>query len=97
MINDKILKSDSFIKYLGVYIDSHLNWKIHINYVSKKIKRSIGFLSKLRYFVLSRQVLNNLYYALLYPFFIYGLVTRGNTYETTILPLFILQNELVEI
>ena len=96
MINDKILKNDSFIKYLGVYIDSHLNQKIHIDYVSKKIKRSIGLLSKLQYFV-SRKVLNNLYYALLYPFFIYGLVTWGNTYETTIPPLFILQKKLVRI
>ena len=78
---------------MGVYIDSHLNGKIHIDYVSK-IKRIIGLLSKLRYFV-SRKVLNNLYYALLYPFFISGLVTWGNTYETTILPLFILQKKLV--
>ena len=88
MMNDKILKNDSFIKYLGVYIDSHLNWKIHIDYVSKKIKRSIGLLSELRYFV-SRKVPNNLYYALLYPFFIYGLVTWGNTYETTYYPSFV--------
>ena len=81
---------------MGVYIDSHLNWKIHIDYVSMKIKRSIGLLSKLRYFV-SRKVRNNLYYALLHPFCIYGLVTWGNTYEATILPLFILQKKLVRI
>ena len=43
-------------------IDSHLNWKSWVNYISKKIKRNIGILSKLRHYV---KTLTNLFYSLI--------------------------------
>lgn len=55
------------MRYRGIYIDSNLNWKSHINYIAKKVKRSIGILSKLRYYLNSKTLLD-LYYALVYPF-----------------------------
>ena len=84
------------IKYLGVVIDCHLNWKAHISYLTKKLNRNIGALSKLRHFV-TTDILTNLYYSLLYPFFTYGLIAWGNTYSTTINPLFILQKKAIRI
>jgi hypothetical protein len=30
------LRQESCIKYLGIYIDSNLNWKSHIDYIAKK-------------------------------------------------------------
>ena len=50
-INGKELKRHFCIKYLGVLIDSHLNWKNQVDYIVKKIKRTIGIISKLRYYV----------------------------------------------
>ena len=50
MINAKILKQEQSTKYLGVIIDCHLNWKDHITYLTKKINRNIGALSKLRHY-----------------------------------------------
>ena len=38
-INKKAIMQKDHIKYLGVIIDSHLNWKHHILNVSKKISR----------------------------------------------------------
>ena len=38
-----------------------------------KIKRSIGILSKIGHYVVIN-VLSNLYYALVYPFVIYGII-----------------------
>ena len=32
---------ENSIKYLGIMIDSHLNWKSQVCYISKKIKRKI--------------------------------------------------------
>ena len=29
-------------KFLGVYLDEHLTWKYHINFVCKQIAKSIG-------------------------------------------------------
>ena len=37
-------------------MDSNLNWKSHINYIAKKVKRSIGTLSKLRYYLNGKRV-----------------------------------------
>ena len=36
-INKKAIMKNDHIKYLGVSIDSHLNWKQHILNISKKL------------------------------------------------------------
>ena len=68
-INGRYLKKINYIKYLGVFIDSHLSWKYQVDHIAKKIKRGIGILSKLRHFV-NIKILVNLYYAIIYPFFL---------------------------
>ena len=62
----------------------------------KKAKRNIGLISKLRYFV-NTNTLVSLYYALIYPFFIYSLIAWGNTYESNVRPLFIVQKRAIRI
>ena len=66
-INDKSIKREMCIKYLGIFIDTHLNWKSQILHISKKIKRCVGTLSKLRYYV-NTATLIMLYYSLIYSF-----------------------------
>ena len=39
------------IKFLGVIIDSKLNWSDHIAYIKNKISKSIGILTKIRRFL----------------------------------------------
>ena len=95
-LNNKRLKQESSIKYLGIYIDSFLSWKTHVVYISKKIKRNIGILCKLRYYV-QTDILVNLYYALIYPFLTYGLLAWGNTYKTTLQPIVILQKKTIRL
>ena len=95
-INDQQLNREFFIKYLGIMIDSNLNWKKHLEFVVKKIRRSVGILRKIRYYV-SIEILMNLYYALVYPFLTYGLIVWGNTYETTIKPVFVIQKRAVRV
>ena len=63
-------------------IDSNLSWKSQVSYIAKKIKRNIGILSKLCYYVNS-DILVELYYALIYPFLTYGLISWINTYSST--------------
>ena len=67
-IGNKNLSRESNVKYLGIYIDEHLNWKEHISITSKKVSKNIGILSKIRHFV-SQKILTSLYYSLIYPFF----------------------------
>ena len=80
-LNNKQLQQEDCIKYLGVQIDSHLNWKPQIENITKKLKRSVGILSKVRYFI-SANILISLYYSLINPFLIYGILVWGNTYPT---------------
>ena len=90
MICNKQLKREYCIKYLGILIDSHLNWKIE--FIGKKI----FVLCKLRHYV-DLNILVKLYYALIYPFLTYGILIWGNTYDTTLKPIFILQKKAVRI
>ena len=82
------------IKYLGIIIDSHLSWKSQVSSIAKRIKRNIGILSKLCYYVNSG-ILVKLYYALIYPVLTDGLIFWGNTYSSTTQPLFILQKRAI--
>ena len=50
-INGSEIKQVNFTKCLGIYIDEHLSWAQHIDYLSKKIARNIGILSKLKHFL----------------------------------------------
>ena len=40
-MNDSIVNSASHLKYIGVIIDSKLNWIPHITYVKNKISNGI--------------------------------------------------------
>ena len=77
-------------------MDCHLSWKDHVSHISKKIKRNIGALSKIRHFV-SLDILKSLYYALIFPFLTYCLVAWGNTYSSSLLPLYNLQKRVIRI
>jgi len=37
-LNDIALWQVSTVKYLGVYIDQHLTWKYHVEYVLRRIR-----------------------------------------------------------
>ena len=87
-INGKELKRSFCIKYLAILIDSHLNWKDNIDYISRKIQRTIGIIYKLRYYV-DIKTLVNVYNALIHPLLIYGILAWGNTYPTNLTPLII--------
>ena len=50
-IDGKKLIPCSSVKYLGIYLDCHLNWNIHRAELSVKLSRATGMLSKIRYYV----------------------------------------------
>ena len=71
-MNKKAIIEKYHIKYLGVIIDSHLNWKQHILSITKKMSRCIGIMCKLRHFV-NKNMIKNIYYSLLYPHLVYAI------------------------
>ena len=48
-INGNEIKQVNFTNCLGIYIDE--SWAQHIDYLSKKIARNVGILSKLKHFL----------------------------------------------
>ena len=95
-INGKEIKQVNSAKFLGINIDSKLNWKQHIAYIQNKISKTTGILCKTRHYV-SLKILRTLYYALIYPYFHYGNIVWANTYQSSLDPLIKLQKKIIRI
>ena len=76
-MNDSIINSASQLKYLGVIIDSKLNWISHITYVKNKISKGIGIMFKARDYS-NTNCLSNLYHTYIFPYLIYCIEVWGN-------------------
>jgi len=68
---DEILQTNR-IKFLGVLLDDKLNFSNHVSNITNKISRSIGVIYRLRDYV-PFSVVKMLYYALIYPYIMYGI------------------------
>ena len=96
LINKQAIDEVKYVKYLGILIDSQLTFKNHIDELTKKISRAICVLYKLRSFVTTK-ILTNVYYAIVYPFLLYGISVWGNASKTLITPIHILQKKFVRL
>ena len=54
-------------KFLGVVIDSKLNWRCHIDYIANRISKNIGIIVKVKT-ILNLKTAKNLYYSFIYPY-----------------------------
>ena len=79
-INNQLIERKKNTTFLGVIILEHLSRKDHISTVAGKISRSIGIISKSRFFI-SQTSLFMLYYSLVYPYLYYGNIIWGSTYH----------------
>ena len=62
--------------FLGLIIDSNLNWKAHLNAISTKISRIVGLLHKLKN-IFPKQVLHSIYNSLIMPHLNYSRLALG--------------------
>ena len=83
-------------KFLGVYLDSRLAWRNHIDYIKGKISRGIGIICKARKY-LNQSTLISLYYAFIYPYLNYCAEVWGNTYKSYTDPILRLQKRVLRI
>ena len=80
--------------YLGIEIDSKLNFKTHISKVQSKISKGVGILYKLNKLLPTRTLIT-LYYALIFPHLMYGIIIWGSTYSSYLTSLQTLQNKAI--
>lgn len=82
----------SSANFLGVKIDSHLNWKSHIDQLNKKISSGCYALSILSG-ACSETVVKTAYYGSVYPLLTYGVIYWGNSVDVN--STFILQKKCI--
>ena len=73
---DVKVKSSDVTKFLGVWIDSCLNWNEHLKQLMIKLKRNLGLLKNLKNF-LPKHGMKLLYYAQFYSHMSYGISIWG--------------------
>ena len=73
IINNSALIRASSVKYLGLHIDEHLNWSVHLKHLSNQLARYSGIFYRLRDFV-NVETLCMLYYSFIYSRLQYGII-----------------------
>ena len=95
-IDQKLIKHVMITKFLGVMIDSLLQWKEHINCVSLKIKKCIAIMHDLRYIFMVNTI-KQLYNSFIFPYIDYCLEAWGRTYPRNINPVYVMQKKSIRI
>ena len=95
-IDDRTIPQVTSTKFLGVYIDQHLKWKVHIEEINKKITKNIGILKRISH-VIPSHILINLYFTLIYPYLTYCNIIWTSTYITNLNNLKISQKKAIRV
>jgi len=74
-IDGKIIIPSTYVKYLGIYIDCHLNWKYHVDELSTKLSRANGMLAKIRHYV-SYLTLTMIYHGIFSSLLLYDYILQ---------------------
>ena len=94
-IDGKKIEPSRYVKYLGVLIDSHLNWNFHIDELSTKLSRAVGMLAKIRHYV-NHTTLKMIYHGIFSSLMLYGSQIWGQS-NKSILKMEKLQNKALRI
>ena len=81
-------------KFLGLHIDDHLEWDIHINHCKSKVSSGIHAMNIAKN-ILSGKHLRIIYNSLVHPYLSYGNLLWGNSYKKYINKLEILQKKAI--
>ena len=90
------LENVSCTTFLGVEVDNKLTWKYHINSICKKNSRNIGVINKLKQYFPSSTLLM-LYSSLILPYLNYGILVWGNTHQSLLDKILLLQKKSLRI
>ena len=95
MNNEHIVFVEKF-RFLGVYIDSKLKWKYHIDVIVCKIAKLIGMMNKIKHYV-NKNTMINLYCIFISPYLNYCNIAWGNAARIYLNKLHVLQKRIIRI
>ena len=81
---------------MGLFIDSGLTWKSHIDYICKIIARNIGVINRIKHFF-PGPVLDSLYNTLVVSYINYGILAWGGSSSKNLNRLLLLQKRALRI
>ena len=58
-VYNTLIKHTRFTKYFGLIVDDTLKWHLHIDYISKKVKKIIGVMKHVKTCMCSKRFTNN--------------------------------------
>ena len=96
LINDIPIKQVHSVKFLGVYLDKHLQWSDHVDAVIGKISKTCGILNKLKN-RLPRHVLAIIYQSLILPYLQYCAIVWANCSSYMLDSVYIVQKRAIRI
>ena len=89
--NDAIQSVNEF-NFLGLHINSKLNWDTHTNFIGKRISRAVGVIKKMQ-LIFPKSVLITIYNALILPHINYCLLSWG--LDTSVKNIFMQQKKAI--
>ena len=94
MMNQEKISCCSNLKYLGLFIDEHLDFRKHLTYMEAKLARAVGILYKCKE-CFSTKILRMLYFSLMYPHFTHGIIVWGSLFKCDVKKIEVLQNKAI--
>ena len=95
-MDGKRIYPSKYVKYLGILIDSHLNWNYQTKMLAPKLSRAVGMLAKIRHFV-STDNLRNIYFGIFSSLLSYGAQVWGQHQNAHIKRIIKLQDKAIRI
>ena len=95
-LDGKILHPSDYVKYLGILMDSSLNWRFQSNALTTKLCRANGMLSKIRHYVPSN-TLRMIYFGIFHSIMSYGSQIWGQFLNPSVKKISKLQNRSIRI
>ena len=95
-LNNIVLNQSNSVKYLGVIIDSKLNFDTHIKKLAHRISKTVEIMFKSKQYM-PKKALQALCYSLIHTHLLYGLPVWGSTHPSYLKKLVTLQNKAVKL
>jgi len=81
-------------KFLGIFIDESLSWKMHIKHINMKISRALFVIKQVKN-IIPLDSLRTLYFATIHPHLSYGILAWGNASSSILNKTNILQKRAI--
>jgi len=81
---------------LGLFLDKHLTFKNHIDYINNKLLKLVSVFRRLRD-KLNTQILQIIYFSFVNPRLLYGIKLYANTCKTVFKSLIVLNNKILRV